>query len=60
MKVKIPVGTGKKKLVAAKKQDTRADIGLTQNDCICATMAPHCPVHVAARVSPAPGQEFVR
>jgi len=62
MKVKIlPVGaTGKKKIAVAAKQ-TRADIGLTEkNDCICATMAPHCPIHAAVRTSPAIGQDVIR
>jgi hypothetical protein len=59
MKKAIPVVSGKKKIAAAPRQ-ARADIGLTQADCICATMAPHCPVHATAKTSPAPGCDVVR
>lgn len=65
MKKKVPVlsasGVKKKIPVAASKALTvqPGDVGLTQNDCICETMAPHCPVH-AVRKFPAPGQDVIR
>ena len=60
MKKVIPVVSGKRKITAAPKAQARADIGLTQADCICATMAPHCPVHATVKASPAPGCDVIR
>ena len=60
MKKVIPVVGGKKKIAVAPRQAQRVDIGLTDADCICATMAPHCPVHAAVWRSPAPGQDVIR
>jgi hypothetical protein len=30
-----------------------------KNDCTCATMAPHCPIHAVRRI-PAPGCDVIR
>ena len=60
MKKAIPVVSGKKKIAVVKKVTARADIGLSDADCICETMAPHCPVHATARRSPAPGNDVIR
>ena len=60
MKKAIPVVSGKKKIAVAPRQAQRADIGLSQADCICATMAPHCPVHATVKASPAPGCDVIR
>jgi hypothetical protein len=39
----------------------RRNIGLTDADCICATMKPHCPVHsVTNKPIPAPGNDVIR
>lgn len=67
MKKKVPVlaaaGVGAKKRIqsAVSKAQTvqPGDIGLTDNDCICETMAAHCPVH-AMRKFPAIGQDVIR
>ena len=40
--------------------DSKANIGLTEKDCICDTMHPHCPVHSAIRAVPPPGSDVIR
>jgi hypothetical protein len=39
------------------------NIGLTEADCICATMKPHCPVHSVGfppKQKPLPGHDVIR
>jgi hypothetical protein len=58
----VPVSTGsvaggvKKPIALAPKRDAN----LTDADCICATMKPHCPVHSTVKQIPAPGQDVIR
>lgn len=65
MKKSVPVsgaksGAGKvqvkKKTVSAKAV---RDANLTDADCTCATMAPHCPIHSVRRI-PSPGTDVIR
>ena len=53
------VSGGKKKITAAVPRAAKRDIGLSERDCICATMKPHCPVHSVV-LTPAIGQDVIR
>jgi hypothetical protein len=59
MKRPISVVSGGKKKIAVARKEAKPDIGLTDVDCICATMQPHCPVHSTRRI-PAVGSDVIR
>lgn len=54
--VPIMVGVQKK----AKASASVRDGNLTDADCCCATMAPHCPIHSTVKPIPAPGNDVIR
>jgi len=55
-------GAGVKKKVPIASRSAVRDTGLSDADCICATMKPHCPVHsgLLTKKIPAPGTDVIR